>query len=188
MSTATMTATTPYDTQKTYKQMAIEELRQAWQACEKHSLEFGKVCHKWRERLSAQGSRSNAGLRPYLDEVGIPASTAYYWIEKYEISIGAKEEKPKKQPVKEEPVEPSFEVETAENFDDLPTNPVPDPEPVGVVEPVIESVTTQLRNLFKGDIVIRPSNAKSGLQSTQGKYDVYGLTEKQVRQIAKVLA
>jgi hypothetical protein len=79
-----------HDTQQTTRQQAIQELRQAWQNSERHNLEFGRICYKWRERLSSQGSRSNEGLRPYLDEVGIPASTAYYWIERYEISIGAK--------------------------------------------------------------------------------------------------
>ena len=79
-----------HDTQQTTRQQAIQELRQAWQNSERHNLEFGRVCYKWREHLSSQGSRSNEGLRPYLDEVGIPASTAYYWIEKYEISIGTK--------------------------------------------------------------------------------------------------
>jgi hypothetical protein len=97
----------------------------------------------------------------------------------------------RKADIAKEAVTPSFTIET-DDFSDLPDNPVPDPEPVAVPDFVVEpetkaSITAQLRSLFKGDIAIRPSNGKSGLQSCQGKYCIDGLTEKQVRQIAKVL-
>lgn len=71
----------------------------------------------------------------------------------------------------------------------FPRIPPPDPAPVEPFVALIEvqSVTTQLRKLFTGDIVIKPSTSKSGLHSCQGKYSIDGLTEKQVRAIAKVI-
>jgi hypothetical protein len=204
MATATSTVTV-YDTQATYKAMAIEELRQAWQACEKHSLAFGKVCYKWRERLSDQGSRSNTGLRSYLDEVGIPVSTAYYWIEKYEISIGVKQAKPTKAKSVSEPdvsepdvsePEPSFTTETPEDFSDLPdpATVTPDltptiPASVPAVPMQEDSDTKKLQKQFPKctGILVKASTVKDGLKSCQNRFNLIGLTKRQIEEYATYL-
>src|ERR1019366_755774 len=205
MDTATLT---PYDTQKTYKQMAIEELRQAWQICEKHSLTFGKVCYKWRERLSAQGSRNNAGLRSYLDEVGIPASTAYYWIKQYEVSIGTKQAKPAKVKVEPEPIALEPEpVELEPVIANTDTTDTFTPEEIADVtdSPAFEQVddipfatplsdsdnepsdTKKLRVLFDGtNIILKASTLKDGLKSCTGKFNLVGLTTSQVKRFAEI--
>lgn len=72
---------------------AEQNIAAAWKAyreTEKYGLRFGKVCCEWRDEFGAQGSRTGGGLRPILDKVGIPKSTAYWWMEQYEISIGVK--------------------------------------------------------------------------------------------------
>ena len=71
-------------------ELATTEIGQAWNACQKPNLEFGKVLYKWREAFSAQGSRTGGGLAQILRKLNINEGVAYYWIEKYEISIGAK--------------------------------------------------------------------------------------------------
>lgn len=208
MATATATATT--------SELRQQQVHDLWVAGKANRTELGRLLYDERnERLSVGGAGNRDGFHEWLRGAGIPKQSAYRRIREYEISIGVCEpEDAYDKPVPNgtasvpvpviqgsmsepdiEPIEPSFEVESSEDFSDLPTNPIPDPvEIVAPVEPVVEpvvelveSVTTQLRKLFKGDIVIKPSNAKSGLQSCQGKYDVYGLTEKQVRKIAKVL-
>lgn len=75
------------------------ELRRAWQqyqAVEKHGLNFGRVCYDWRTRFKAQGQKGK-GLLATLQEVGIPIRTAYYWIHRYEESIGEREIKVKEE-------------------------------------------------------------------------------------------
>ena len=82
----------------TLKQQALAEIKAAWQRIEKYNLEFGKVCCEWRDKFKAKGFRKEgAGVTPILEELGIPTSTAYWWMNKYEISIGAKPAKPEKQ-------------------------------------------------------------------------------------------
>ena len=52
---------------------------------------FGKVCCEWRDKFKAKGFRKEGdGVSPILDELGIPKSSAYYWMFRYEVSIGAK--------------------------------------------------------------------------------------------------
>jgi hypothetical protein len=67
--------------------LAKREIEVAWVHAGKLShdegIELGRVCHKWQTQFSAQGSRKGLGLRPILDEVGIPPSTAYFWIGRY---------------------------------------------------------------------------------------------------------
>lgn len=143
MTTATATATATYSTQDTDIAQATTEIGQAWNACQKPNLDFGKVLYKWRETFSAQGSRTGGGLAQILRKLEINESVAYYWIYRYEVSVGVRTAKEKKvpviqgsmseptvEPVEQEPAvtpagEPSFEIESPENFDDLPTNPPP---------------------------------------------------------------
>jgi len=66
---------------------AKQEIEKAWEHSGKRTkeegMELGRVCQKWQEMFSAQGSRTGMGLRPILDEVGVPYSTAYFWIGRY---------------------------------------------------------------------------------------------------------
>lgn len=112
-------------------------------------------------------------------------------------------------PVPQEPEsvqEPIFTTETLEDFSNLPTeilppdsvqepsqnDPVPVPDTVTDTDeeyPSDGSDTKRLQARFLNTgILVRASNAKSGLKSCQGKFDLLGLTEKQVRQIAKMLS
>jgi hypothetical protein len=73
---------------------AEREISPAWQECkktEKYGMEFGRVCCEWRDKFKAQGKKGQ-GLSPILEKVGVPSSTAYWWMDKYEVSIGAKVE------------------------------------------------------------------------------------------------
>ena len=82
----------------TMKKQAAAEIKAAWQKVEKYNLEFGRVCCEWRDKFRARGFRKGGdGVVPILEQLGIPASTAYFWMNKYEISIGAKPAKPEKQ-------------------------------------------------------------------------------------------
>ena len=82
----------------TLKQQALAEIKAAWQRIEKYNLEFGKVCCEWRDKFKARGFRKEGdGVSPILDELGIPKSSAYYWMNRYEISIGVKSARPEKQ-------------------------------------------------------------------------------------------
>jgi hypothetical protein len=77
--------------------LAEFEIRQAWdkyQTVEHHGLAFGKVCYEWREKFSAQGSRTGGGLAQILRKLGIKAGKVYYWIAEYEILIGVRQPKP----------------------------------------------------------------------------------------------
>ena len=95
---AVMEAPTPlYDTQATYKASVTEpataEIRSAWGNCKKNGMEFGKVCSKWRESFKSRGGfgSKGEGLSGILTVLDIPRHIADYWVEKYELSIGAKE-------------------------------------------------------------------------------------------------
>jgi hypothetical protein len=82
----------------TLKQKALLEIKAAWQKIEKYNLEFGKILCEWRDRFKAQGFRKEGdGVSPILDELGIPKSSAYFWMFRYEVSIGAKTARPEKQ-------------------------------------------------------------------------------------------
>lgn len=82
----------------TLKQQALAEINAAWQRIEKYNLEFGKVCCEWRDRFKARGFRRRGdGVVPILEQLGIPTSTAYYWMNRFELSIGVKPAKPEKQ-------------------------------------------------------------------------------------------
>jgi hypothetical protein len=88
----------PRAAEMTLKQQAFAEIKAAWQKIEKYNLEFGKVCCEWRDKFRARGFRKRGdGVVPILEQLGIPASTAYFWMNKYEISIGVKSARPEKQ-------------------------------------------------------------------------------------------
>jgi hypothetical protein len=83
----------------TMKDQAVAEIKAAWQKIENYNLEFGKVCCEWRDKFKARGFRKEGdGVSPILDELSIPKSSAYYWMNRYEISIGAKPKLPKQNP------------------------------------------------------------------------------------------
>jgi hypothetical protein len=72
---------------------ATTEIGQAWNACQKPNLEFGKICCKWRDLFGQKKSgpqTKGTGLAQILSQLSINEGTAYYWMEKYEISIGTK--------------------------------------------------------------------------------------------------
>lgn len=74
---------------------AEREILSAWreyQITEKYGLDFGKVCCKWRDKVKSKGGggTKGQGLVQLLDELSIPKSTAYWWIDRYEVSIGKK--------------------------------------------------------------------------------------------------
>lgn len=79
------------------QEQARTEIKAAWQKIEKYNLEFGRVCCEWRDKFKARGFRKNGdGVVPILEKLNIPASTAYFWMNKYELSIGVKPAKPEK--------------------------------------------------------------------------------------------
>jgi hypothetical protein len=85
-------------TKMAMQEQALAEIKAAWQKIERYNLEFGKICCEWRDKFKAKGFRKEGdGVSPILDELGIPKSSAYYWMNRYEISIGAKPAKPEKQ-------------------------------------------------------------------------------------------
>jgi hypothetical protein len=82
----------------TMKKQAVAEIRAAWRKSEKYNLEFGKVCCEWRDKFKQKktGPQSKGtGFILILKKTGVPISTAYWWMERYEVSIGAKPEKQK---------------------------------------------------------------------------------------------
>jgi hypothetical protein len=82
----------------TLKQQSLAEIKAAWQKTEKYNLEFGKVCYEWRNQFKAQGFRKEGdGVCAILDKLRIPRSTAYFWMNKYEVSIGMKPARPTKE-------------------------------------------------------------------------------------------
>jgi transposase-like protein len=86
---------------------AKQEIAAAWNECqqtERCGIEFGRVCYQWRETFKSKaGCKSKGkGIRPILKEFGIPTSTAYFWIKRYESSIGVKRPTPAPKSVFEE--------------------------------------------------------------------------------------
>ena len=60
---------------------------------DRRGLEFGKACYEL--RASAEGVQGGTTFRPTLEKLGIPHSTAYFWIARYEESVGEREASPK---------------------------------------------------------------------------------------------
>jgi hypothetical protein len=79
-----------------YDISALEQnLTEAWaayQKTEKYGLEFGQACYELRNIHKSNPGASNKGkgFLPILEQNSIPTSTAYWWMERYEISIGKK--------------------------------------------------------------------------------------------------
>jgi hypothetical protein len=63
-----------------YKQSTIKRF--------KDGLEFGRACHEWQAKFKAQGSHNGEGFEHLLEHLGIPKTTAYRWIKRYEAKIG----------------------------------------------------------------------------------------------------
>jgi hypothetical protein len=51
-------------------------------------LDFGRVCYEWRTKYRAQGSHAGKGFDRLLGIIGIPKTTAYRWIRRYELRNG----------------------------------------------------------------------------------------------------
>ena len=76
---------------------------------EPKGLKLGEVLTRWRGAFTAQGKKGE-GFLQLLEEVGVATSTAYYWIHRYEESIGQRKIKPKEKWVKalaDQPIEPN---------------------------------------------------------------------------------
>lgn len=85
-------------TKMAMQEEALAEIKAAWQRTEKYNLEFGKILCEWRDRFKARGFRKRGdGVVPILEQLGIPTSTAYFWMNRYEIEAGVKPAKPEKQ-------------------------------------------------------------------------------------------
>src|ERR1035437_7466138 len=81
-------------------EMAVLRVRTAWEAykpVERHGLEFGEALCTLRDVLKSQGKKGE-GLLPRLEQVGIPTSTAYFWMNRYQVSVGQKQAKILEQP------------------------------------------------------------------------------------------
>jgi len=74
---------------------AQAEIAAAWQKyqqVEKRGLEFGEAVYRWREQFKSRaGCKSEGeGICAILHKLGIPRRTAYWWIDRYEVSVGLK--------------------------------------------------------------------------------------------------
>lgn len=95
----------------TTKEQAVAVIKAAWQqyrTTEKYGLEFGKVCCEWRDKFGQKRTgplTKGTGLAQIVSQLNPPCKEgkAYYWMNEYEISIGAKTARP----VKQKPEAPS---------------------------------------------------------------------------------
>jgi len=160
-----------------------------------YGLVFGKALWHARKRLADAGYGQ---LSKMLDKLCIPRSTAYYWIEKFEVNEGIKEEKPAKvkaapavAPVKPavEPVDIITAIADIQIPDEVQNAPEYVPPTKLVSQGEVElSDTKKLQALFEGTgIILKASTVKDGLESCQGKFNLIGLTEAQCEKIAKIL-
>ncbi|HUD65086.1 MAG TPA: hypothetical protein VMQ17_10935 [Candidatus Sulfotelmatobacter sp.] len=74
---------------------AKHEIASAWERYRestiKHfndGIEFGCACRQWQIKYKAQGSRSGKGFEQLLEQLGIPKTSAYRWIRRYEVRQG----------------------------------------------------------------------------------------------------
>src|SRR5271157_4029490 len=92
-------------TKMTMQDQAVAEIKAAWQqyrTTEKYGLEFGKVCCEWRDKFGQKRTgplTKGTGLAQILSQLNPPCKEgkAYYWMNQYEISTGAKTARPEKQ-------------------------------------------------------------------------------------------
>ena len=140
---------------------ARRELQIAWekvQALEIVGIEFGAVCYKWHkwyieEKPKDKGDR----IRFMWKSLGIPHTTAYYWMEEYAVSIGKGKT-------------PEIALYTAAE------------EKRNMMHAANE---TRLENLFEGCDL--PLYVKQNCATNEYHYNVVfsALTEKQVKDLAK---
>lgn len=71
---------------------AMNELAGAWKLYQQSTirrfndgLALGRACCKWRDEYRAQGSRHGTGFEALLRTIGIPKTTAYRWIKRYQM-------------------------------------------------------------------------------------------------------
>jgi hypothetical protein len=115
-----------------YATSARKEIGAAWSACQKPNLQFGKVCCKWRDTLgstSAGPQTKGTGLAQILSQLNIKEGVAYYWMDKYEISICKKVAKsPSKESSEPQATIPVQQGPTRRKFRDA--------EPIAKMEPI----------------------------------------------------
>jgi hypothetical protein len=75
--------------------IAAHDISAAWEQYKKSTvahfrdgLQFGRVCHGWQTLYKSQGSRQGKGFDRVLQQLGIPKTTAYRWIRRYQIKCG----------------------------------------------------------------------------------------------------
>jgi len=85
-----------------------DDLLRAWDAysknAEPYGLTFGALCYQF--RMSAEVVQGGTTFRETLAELNIPKSTAYFWMGRYEESIGlreSREEDPEQELISENP-------------------------------------------------------------------------------------
>jgi hypothetical protein len=73
---------------------AEQEVGEAWRLYRtstikrfRDGLELGRICREWQANFKAQGSHKGEGFEHLLERVGIPKSTAYRWIIRYEEKV-----------------------------------------------------------------------------------------------------
>jgi hypothetical protein len=74
--------------------LATEEIGSAWAQYRRSTvrhyrdgIDFGGVCREWQQTFKAQGSRKHEGFERVLAQLGIPKTTAYRWIGRYEVTM-----------------------------------------------------------------------------------------------------
>ncbi|MDR3747103.1 MAG: hypothetical protein P4M04_02940 [Acidobacteriota bacterium] len=81
------------------KAVTKADVQLAWneyQTTEKHGIELGRVLFEYRDSHKSKGGHGSqgSGLVQLLNELGIAHSTAYWWLNRYEVSLGLKQAKP----------------------------------------------------------------------------------------------
>jgi len=110
------------------------EVQQAWteyRITEKHGVELGRVLWVYRDAHKSKGGfgSEGKGLTQLLEELSIPPSTAYWWINRYEVSVGLKAPKETQlPPVPSAQDTPPCEAE-GETRSECETDPEPEPQP-----------------------------------------------------------
>ncbi len=78
---------------ETEEQQILEIIRKAWaayQPTERYGFAFGQAIYECGLRFATCGGVGNKGkgIRPMLDQLNIPKSTAYWWRKRYMVSVG----------------------------------------------------------------------------------------------------
>jgi cell division septation protein DedD len=162
---------------------AVSAIRSAWktyQSTEKHCIAFGKTLCAWRDKFHAQGSRCGGGLAPILEEVGIPNSTAYWWMNRYEVTVGKKSAKPNQEVTPKSPrPQAPLPVHTGRTMREPASKPASEPQFVPQPDPEPQQFTT-FETLFPERW--RPVIVKGDYDT---KYNVtFFLTEAEVKELA----